>query len=205
MKLSLRSAVAAFAIAFAWGCGPASAVSILPFPGGGVNPLDFIATPGNVYSAQQSFGGSASVDDVYAFVLNSPPLPTTTTAVALDFVGSLTNFGIKNLVASWFADSSTGGSPTGSALASVQVTDSLGDVIGNPIINLALSTGGFYDLVLQGQALRLGGSYQASIKSETPIPAALPLFATGMGIMSLLGWRKKKKRKAGRLAAPLAA
>ncbi len=27
---------------------------------------------------------------------------------------------------------------------------------------------------------------------ETPIPAALPLFATGLGVMSLFGWRKRK-------------
>jgi hypothetical protein len=32
---------------------------------------------------------------------------------------------------------------------------------------------------------------------QTPIPAALPLFATGLGALGLLGWRRKKK------AAPL--
>jgi hypothetical protein len=29
--------------------------------------------------------------------------------------------------------------------------------------------------------------------SVTPLPAALPLFATGIGAMSLLGWRRKRK------------
>jgi hypothetical protein len=29
--------------------------------------------------------------------------------------------------------------------------------------------------------------------SSTPLPAALPLFATGLGAMGLLGWRRKKK------------
>jgi outer membrane lipase/esterase len=28
---------------------------------------------------------------------------------------------------------------------------------------------------------------------ETPLPAALPLFATGLGVLGLLGWRRKKK------------
>jgi hypothetical protein len=28
---------------------------------------------------------------------------------------------------------------------------------------------------------------------ETPIPAALPLFATGLGALGLMGWRRKKK------------
>ena len=29
--------------------------------------------------------------------------------------------------------------------------------------------------------------------SETPLPAALPLFATGLGALGLLGWRRKRK------------
>ena len=29
--------------------------------------------------------------------------------------------------------------------------------------------------------------------SETPLPTALPLFATGLGALGLLGWRKKRK------------
>ena len=30
----------------------------------------------------------------------------------------------------------------------------------------------------------------------TPIPAALPLFATGLGVLGLLGWRRKRKQAA---------
>jgi hypothetical protein len=36
--------------------------------------------------------------------------------------------------------------------------------------------------------------------SVTPLPAALPLFATGIGAMGLLGWRRKRKN-AGVIAA----
>jgi hypothetical protein len=32
--------------------------------------------------------------------------------------------------------------------------------------------------------------------AETPLPAALPLFATGLGGLGLLGWRRKKKAAA---------
>jgi hypothetical protein len=42
-------------------------------------------------------------------------------------------------------------------------------------------------------------SLTASV-SATPLPAALPLFATGIGAMGLLGWRRKRK-KAGVIAA----
>jgi hypothetical protein len=33
-------------------------------------------------------------------------------------------------------------------------------------------------------------------QAETPLPAALPLFATGLGGLGLLGWRRKKKAAA---------
>lgn len=36
---------------------------------------------------------------------------------------------------------------------------------------------------------------QASIP-EVPVPAALPLFATGLGALGLLGWRRKRKQSA---------
>ena len=29
--------------------------------------------------------------------------------------------------------------------------------------------------------------------NATPLPAALPLFATGLGALGLLGWRRKRK------------
>jgi len=32
--------------------------------------------------------------------------------------------------------------------------------------------------------------------SETPLPAALPLFATGLGVLGLLAWRRKRKAQA---------
>jgi hypothetical protein len=38
-------------------------------------------------------------------------------------------------------------------------------------------------------------SFTASV-STTPLPATLPLFATGLGGLSLLGWRRKRKAQA---------
>ena len=37
--------------------------------------------------------------------------------------------------------------------------------------------------------------------AATPLPAALPLFATGLGVMGLFGWRKKRKNAAALAAA----
>jgi len=41
------------------------------------------------------------------------------------------------------------------------------------------------------------GAYQVNgAVTVTPLPAALPLFATGLGALGLLGWRKKRKNAA---------
>jgi len=31
------------------------------------------------------------------------------------------------------------------------------------------------------------------VQAATPLPAALPLFASGLGAMGLFGWRRKRK------------
>jgi hypothetical protein len=46
-----------------------------------------------------------------------------------------------------------------------------------------------------------GEQLQIAIVASTPLPAALPLFATGLGAMGLLGWRRKRKNAAARAAA----
>jgi hypothetical protein len=47
--------------------------------------------------------------------------------------------------------------------------------------------------------LRVGiidARFDASEATATPLPAALPLFATGLGALGLLGWRRKRKTAA---------
>jgi len=39
----------------------------------------------------------------------------------------------------------------------------------------------------------LGSGYIDSISVTVNQPGALPLFATGVGVLSLLGWRRKKQ------------
>ena len=41
-----------------------------------------------------------------------------------------------------------------------------------------------------------GGPVTYEAAAETPLPAALPLFATGLGALGLLGWRRKRKQVA---------
>ena len=39
----------------------------------------------------------------------------------------------------------------------------------------------------------LPGDWTLTVSAETPLPAALPLFATGLAGLGLLGWRRKRK------------
>jgi hypothetical protein len=61
---------------------------------------------------------------------------------------------------------------------------------GGPIVAAALfnANQGFH---LGPEALTLQGSL-----TPTPLPAALPLFASGLGASGLLGWRRKRKNAA---------
>jgi hypothetical protein len=41
----------------------------------------------------------------------------------------------------------------------------------------------------------------AVVGEATPLPDALPLFATGLGALGLLGWRRKRKARVSLLGA----
>lgn len=56
------------------------------------------------------------------------------------------------------------------------------------------SDGGYYATTNEGYVL--GNPSMWTAMSQTPIPAALPLFASGLGAIGLLGWRRKRKAAA---------
>ena len=76
--------------------------------------------------------------------------------------------------------------------------------VGSLVINFDNSathftfTGGSFDLFVNDVALTPGGTIALSgfiieQASLVPVPGALPLFATGLGALGLLTWRKKRK------------
>ena len=88
--------------------------------------------------------------------------------------------------------------------ASFQIMASLMQLVGNglgggpPVTNryLAFPDGGnvvnSFDGILPGGGPQIGiGSFL--VADATPLPAALPLFVTGLGALGLLGWRRKRK------------
>jgi len=78
-----------------------------------------------------------------------------------------------------------------------------------PYVNLAIPATldymvdpGTYTINFLGElSSSAAGSFEGTITagdppSATPLPAALPLFATGLGALGLLGWRRKRKNAA---------
>jgi hypothetical protein len=49
---------------------------------------------------------------------------------------------------------------------------------------------------LQNLTFETGAQIVVTFGNETPLPGALALFATGLGALGLLGWRRKKKTAA---------
>lgn len=52
-----------------------------------------------------------------------------------------------------------------------------------------------------GEVITLVGTWEMTAATATPLPAGLPLFATGLGAMGLFGWRRKRKNTAAIVAA----
>jgi hypothetical protein len=55
---------------------------------------------------------------------------------------------------------------------------------------VALTPGALTGEIISGKNIGIASGGRVS---ETPLPAALPLFATGLGGLGLLGWRRKRK------------
>jgi hypothetical protein len=68
-------------------------------------------------------------------------------------------------------------------------TISVYDASGNYLYDITLQTGGYSTLVED-----LSVNY-AAVLNPTPLPGALPLFASGLGALGLLGWRRKRKAR----------
>jgi len=82
----------------------------------------------------------------------------------------------------------------------------MSDSNGNPVFigiqdTTAEITSLVFDLTMTGCASLECGNSDLQLISENPpasapLPAALPLFATGLGALGLLGWRRKRKAAA---------
>ena len=67
-------------------------------------------------------------------------------------------------------------------------------VLGGPVLGISTSADWIWSLPDNAQYADLSAEiFNTSESRAAPLPAALPLFATGLGLMGLLGWRRKRK------------
>ena len=75
---------------------------------------------------------------------------------------------------------------------------------GHDLVDFTDTVGLFNEVILtsQANAFEFADLTPGPATSlPTPIPGALPLFATGLGALGMLGWRRKKKNQPLRIAA----
>ncbi len=130
------------------------------------------------------------------FLVSGPNTITDLEISTLGFSGSATGAVENACIGSGNTFNGSGGcSLTPSAYTHSIVTGYGGGHSGSytfsPVSAVDLSTGFIFD---NGTPVSI--TEQISETPATPLPAALPLFATGLGAMGLLGWRRKRKNAA---------
>jgi hypothetical protein len=179
---------------------PAFAVTGVP------NSADFSVTesPG-----QYTVTNNSSIWYIYGFAVSNPDAATPGVTASTDFTNWLALSPNPSL------DLNTGSPQPAFAYAS---QDADLTTLDNPklsVINLAnyIAPGSFSDRFFFGSSqldsnfgllvfavigdqnvfTTVNGIATEAATAATPLPAALPLFATGLGAVGLLGWRRKKK------------
>jgi hypothetical protein len=140
----------------------------------------------------------ASVDHYYI----SAPLSGTLTVDSSSGLFSSANLFLTEWFTNIISHSSAQPAPYDLSIKSATSTDVLNLVLdvgplalisnqGGSILNGSASAGGLALFNIAGQLSPMAGE-----PSPVPVPGALSLFATGLGGLGLLGWRRKRKTQA---------
>jgi hypothetical protein len=75
----------------------------------------------------------------------------------------------------------------------LQISDFTSSPVFTEMVYAQVSAGNYQFYTTPGVST---GSVSVTAVTATPLPAALPLFATGVGALGLFGWRRKRKNAA---------
>jgi hypothetical protein len=93
---------------------------------------------------------------------------------------------------------------SGTPIETVTGADLSINTYGHDQVDFTDNVGLFNEVILTSQANAFEFAdltFGPNVSLPTPIPGALPLFATGFGALGMLGWRRKKKNQPLRIAA----
>jgi hypothetical protein len=172
-----------------------SGISSLNF--GAVNPTTFLdppPTPPTWYPTGATVPTAVStVDDVASASLSAPGKFVFSSGYGLTYTS---NGGSNPFTGLEFTITESGGLTLATFLADLQSSTSASSTG----LCTAPSSGCFYADVTNGNGntglIDFGLTATTNLLSTTPLPATLPLFATGFAGLGLLGWRRKRKNAA---------
>jgi hypothetical protein len=151
------------------------------------------ANPGNATTIQFTLDATDSSGDIFGGTFDFDTITFTDTNIALTASGPNTfNETLSTLV---FASS------LGTVLVASNTADGTSITLNfaTSLATLPPDLDPLYPLLnsdyVSAQHILTGDVIGTTVTS-TPLPATLPLFATGFGAMGLLGWRKKRKNAA---------
>ena len=161
-----------------------------------------LTTPSNAATVQYNLVNVSTSNDDATF-LGSFDFNTSTDAVT-----NVNITGTGNIISPPDLFDSVSGTPTATQIdfcggqpqcIELDVTTALTDpTIINGALDTLISPSNYNSLqcLFDGSPNGVCESLTGAVQAATPLPAALPLFATALGAMGLFGWRRKRKAKA---------
>jgi hypothetical protein len=187
---------------YAIALGTVAALSLMAGPASAAVFADLGVNPRSTQGDFSNSVGGALFSDQYTFQLVGSPL-FVTFASATNVFAAPSDF-ITNFTGQLFQQVGAVG-PGGGADIPVSAVVAAVPCQQNPtgcqiLAGSALLAAGNYYLQLAGiggGTSGYGGTLTTQGIGVVPLPAALPLFATGLAAMGLLGWRRRRKAQAG--------
>ena len=168
---------------------PTSVSNVMPTSSTGTVVLETLSIPGITRSPFENFNatpgpgyGSAYISINIGSALYSFNTPENTLSI---FWGSPDSYNTLSFYASKDG--------TGTPLFSLTGSSLLIQTYGHDLVNFQTLDGFFNSIVLSSTDYSFEfTNLSASDPPVVPLPGAFPLFATGLGMMGLLGWRRNK-------------
>jgi hypothetical protein len=152
------------------------------------------AVPAGVFNFLDFTSQAGGTDELFYSLLD--PAGTSTPIIAQGDLLALGNHDRTGAGVSWNLDTTS--------------DPSLAQYIGLGMLNLVYdfshdTASDFFSVNCEGAGctpeLSITYDYTPAAVSQTPLPAALPLFSAGLGVLGLFGWRRKRKNIAAIAAA----